>query len=161
MWGTHRCEFNQAMSALTQLLSFFFEMWMYIIQFSRWLIIVVQPPELVAPQHVGIYLLLKFFPRSGFWFFLAVSQCFHWYLISRDNSCILTQCYVIVQCSCVKKWLFELPAVTHRPMNLNSCLPSHCQCGQINRYRLNSLLSNQSLLANWLISSLNLTFKPS
>ena len=54
---------------------------------------------------------IPFLRRSGFGFlYLAVSQAFHWYLISREKSCIVTQCYVIVQCSCVNKWLFNVPA---------------------------------------------------
>ena len=47
----------------------------------------------------GVYVL--FFPRSGFGFsYLAVSQTFHWYLISRDKSRIVTQCYTTVQWLC-------------------------------------------------------------
>ena len=57
----------------------------------------------------GVY--VPFFRCSGFGFsYLAVSQAFHWYLISREKSCIVTQCYVIVQCGCVNKWLFKVPA---------------------------------------------------
>ena len=50
-----------------------------------------------------------FFPlRSlGFWY-LVVPQSFHWYLISRDKSCIVTQFYEIVLCGCLNRRLFEV-----------------------------------------------------
>ena len=60
----------------------------------------------------GVY--VPFFRCSGFEFsYLAVSQAFHWYLISREKSCIVTQCYVIVQCGCVNKLLFNVSADSH------------------------------------------------
>ena len=56
-------------------------------------------PELAAAQLVGIY--VPFFACSCFGFsYLAESQSFHWYLISRDKPCIVTQCYASLQWLC-------------------------------------------------------------
>ena len=60
-------------------------------------------PRVSGTSAGGVWVPL--FPLSGFGFlYLAVLQSFYWYLISRNKSCIVTQCYAIVQ------WLFEIMA---------------------------------------------------
>ena len=76
-----------------------------------------------------------FFPRGGFGFsYFAVSQSFHWFLISRDKSCILTPCYAIVQCHCVNKWLFEVPADQQANVSKLNCLSLIGSVGKIHGY---------------------------